>query len=84
VNERKRVTPHTLRHFFASELLHAGGSADPALQRPAFPARRGNKHSSAKSALTRFETKNCDSKNCDYLLVVMLYTHYVYKITLLV
>ncbi len=26
VNARKRVTPHTLRHVFASELLHAGSN----------------------------------------------------------
>jgi hypothetical protein len=26
VNERKRVAPHTLRHVFASELLHAGAN----------------------------------------------------------
>lgn len=26
VNERTRVTPHTLRHVFASELLHAGAN----------------------------------------------------------
>jgi len=26
VNLRKRVTPHTLRHVFASELLHAGAN----------------------------------------------------------
>jgi hypothetical protein len=26
VNERKRVTPHTPRHVFASELLHAGAN----------------------------------------------------------
>ncbi len=26
VNERKRVTPHTLGHVFASKLLHAGAN----------------------------------------------------------
>src|SRR5437667_6652631 len=26
VNERKRVTPHTLRHVFASELFRAGAN----------------------------------------------------------